>query len=322
MARKVWSTYSKFTNVAGAADVLSKLKTFCEANGWTTGYYAASVDWASDGDGTYSFAHAGDETHWQTYSNGYGNQDIYTRFKLDPWDAQSDNLNMGAINPADGSVNENISTEPYDQNNINYVSVDPINLPNASFPEMCIIGDDKTIIVICRVTTILTITFGFGNIDLLSGEQGREDNIFWWFPQQITSPEWYERTSPITTGSLYSPLMHVLRNYVVEGAYQLTDSARNMSIVGPTGILSHYWANRAEIAAMNSFSGFRTMVSVPVLVKNQTTSVWRVIGHLPYYIIPWSGLTWGQTITRGAETYMVFPMVWSTTNYGCAYRIA
>ena len=324
MARKVWN-YSMFSNVNGGSDVLAKLRTFALANGWTAPYYETSVSWASDGDGTYSFAHAGDEDHLELRSNGYGGQTMIFRFRNDPQDAQSDHLFCMAIDPANGTVNESSSTRPDHQNDMNYTTDEWNTIPNSSFPELVIVGDETFIAVHMRVTTLLTLTFAFGTYELLPGEQSTDDLIFWWNGCTTSAGNWYDYTTPggVQYASFYTPLYAIAYNYYLDGTFydngRLKPFLRFPSYDGAAA--TFYWMDLRTRIAANNFSGFRTFISIPVAVIN-ASSVWRVIGHFPFYYIPWGGLDWGEIIYRGSEQYLALPVMWFNQKYGIAYRVA
>jgi len=322
MARKVWN-YSKFSNVNGGSDVLAKLRTFAVAQGWASTYYETNVIWDADGDGTYSFAHSGDEDHCELTSSGYGNQEFIWRGSVDPYDAQSDRLFSMMIDPAYPNVDESDSTNPIKQHDMNYSSHEWNSIPNFSFPEMLVIGDETLIVCHLRVSSTLSVCFAFGCYELLEGEYNT-DNIFWWPSQNQYAGVWYNWVwDDSNRSNRFTPFSVFNYNYYIDQGFSSTAKLRPMLTLpssdqdDPTV----YWQELLTKIAVNNFSGYRNFVSIPVLRKS-LTDVWVVIGHLPFYFIPWPGLVWGELIDRGNEQYIVVPTMWTHQKYGCAYRVA
>jgi hypothetical protein len=320
MARTVYS-YQKYTNVVGGKDVLSKLRTFAVAQGWTSEYYHTSVEWASDGDGTYSFGHVSDEDHCSLYSDGYGNQDLRYRFKVANYDAQSDRINCYGIDPNYPNVDDTISTEPHLQNDWIATADYPwMSVPASTFPEMILVGNDKFISVSMLVSTVLVLHFAIGTIELIPEEQSDTEYHYCWPTQSDSGGQWYNLTA--ANGYWFSPLY--VDSLWLDGARTSggTNHAYMLRFSSAGTAYTRNWTRLDEVVALNSFSGYRTLVSNPCFRRNTSTGVWRMIGHTPNYFLKWSGLAFGDIITRGSEEYIVVPTLFTNSPTGCAFLVS
>lgn len=320
MAREIYS-YSKFTNVNGGSDVLSKLRTFALAQGWSVGYWHQNSIWSSDGDGTYSFAHAGSEDNLELRSNGYGLQNLVYRFRKSNNDALADWINMSMIDPNNDTINDTLSTAPYLQNRENWTSQVYCSMPASSFPEMCLIGNDKVIYVHNRYNSIFCPSWGFGTPELIPEEGAVEDEFNWYWIQNLTGTDWDQITSPALAASWFGPFSNFTRNYYMNGQSNLYEESFTTMFPNYLENWTDKWSQRQHLIMPNGFSGYRNIVSVPWFRENMSTGVFRCMGHSPIYYIPWAGLTWGELITRGSESYIVFPHLWTTSLYGVAWRV-
>lgn len=321
MARTIYTNYSKFTNVVGAKDVLAKIRTFAIANGWVSNYYHTSVRWLADGDGTYSYAHAGDDDVLELESSGYGGMTLVYRFKAYNYDGVSDRLEVYGIDPNNTTINESSPTEPQQQNDFNYITQYYNSMPNSSFPEMCVIGNANIIGVHFRYNTIFCTFLAFGTPELIPEEQGETEFNFIWLTSNTTGTNWSVVSGPGDAAAWYTPFQNSNRNYYMDSAYNYVDQSFAQIVVNYNEAWTDRWTQRQDLLAVNAFSGYRTLVSVPWFRKNQSTNVWRCVGHCPVYYLKWPGLTWGEVITRGVEQYLVFPMLFTTQSNGVAWRI-
>lgn len=321
MSRTIYTNYSKFTNINGASDVLAKLRTFALANGWAEEYYHTNVEWASDGDGTYSYGHAGDNDVLGLTSTGYGNMNLVVRFKAYNYDGSSDRIDMYMIDPNNATINYATATEPITQNDINYSTQYFNSMPNSSFPEMCIIGNASVIYLHMRYNTIFCPSFGFGVPELIPAEQAEDEFNWVWVQGTTLQEDWYDVADKADCNNYFTPFECNARNYYMDGAYTLVQTAGPQIAINFNEVFRDWWSQRHDLIATNAFSGFRTLVSVPWFRKNSSTNVWRCVGHMPCYYVVWGGLTWGEIITRGSEQYLVFPTLFTTGDYGVAWRI-
>lgn len=324
MSRTIYSAYSKFTNVNGTADMLAKLYAFAIANGWTAQYYEVDKSWQYDGDGTYSWQANAGIVNLSLKSTGYGSQDHCYRWRVNPLNAQAEYLYQYGIKPGLNAVDENVSTDPLTVSNFNYTSnYTWVTFPSSTFPEMVVIGNAKYIAVHCRVSSLFTISFSFGTPELLPAEQSETQFNFHWPAGDRYCEMWYDMASPSDTeGDWHTPCQIWHRNYWIDSQSNVVGTIYSMLAYSDNCVASNHWPTRNELVGVNSFSGFRTLVAIPLFRKHPTTAVYRHVGHVPFYYIAWGGLTWGEVINRGTEEYLVFPVMFDNEVIGIAYRVA
>lgn len=314
--------YEIHSNPAGHKDILSKFKTFAQAQGWTIDQYLTSQEWKYNA-GTYEWM-AGNEDFLQIRSAGYGNQNMVYRFRAfgEGSDPQAEKLYVKGIDPNHTAI-ESISTHPVDQNAYNTaVYVSYLSLSPGTTPTLWLFGNDKILIMINKTTTEFIQGFVVGSPELFDPA---EDEGF--FVATSTNGnnynyKWYDYASQ---SSYYNSPFYGYPNQTLawyDGAGRSsTDWKYNAEFYyndNPGGSFNKL----TRAVGANNFTGKRTLIKPTVFVKRQSDGVWFPLGTLPVYLIEFAGLTIGETLTYGTEQYLAFPNSITTRKYGFAVRIA
>jgi len=320
--------YTVHTLPTSAKDALSKLRSFMITQGWTSEEYQTSVDWASDGDGTYSW-HAGSDDFLQISSDGYGSQVLRVRIlvEYDSGYANHYRWHCHVIDPTAGSnYLDTTSTNPVDQDrmgdraNYNWMSV-----PSGSFNELYLFGNDKWILIGFRCTSTTYITCHFGTPELYSEYQDTTEIA--WGPACASRVDndfyWDELDSGLHTNRFFTPFVLTTAFDLVWWRAASRDSGymRYNIYTNTANGLAEFWNDLLDVVQVNSWTGKRIMQQPLVLLLN-TSSVWEPVGHHPCHFIRMSGLSLGETLTYGTEQYMCFPVPVYGAATGHAIRIA
>jgi hypothetical protein len=327
---RVTYAYQKLTSVSGGDGILSAINTFAVAQGWTATYYQTNKSWDDEAvPGYYDWGTEGTlEDHLELYSDGYGSQDLRFRFRNIIQSGTENRIQMRAIDPAYPSLDHTTSTYPTDQHDWTYTaSYSYISVPAGSFPEMALVGNDKVIMVFLFVNSFTSYMFAFGSYELIPEFQDTDQLQMHFHPSNIVaSGSWENLSDPDYTyldywySCFYQLDRHTwwedARSEASEGNFKL--SAR----VNKEDTWAENWSDWSALCCINSFSGFRTFVSMGAFGKDSDAGTWNHVGHLPTYIIPWAGLEWGELITRGDDSYIVFPMFYVTQDFGVAIKVS
>lgn len=78
----------------------------------------------------------------------------------------------------------------------------------------------------------------------------------------------------------------------------------------------------APLLNVNNWSGRRMLMKAVNYGQSRVDDTWKPIGRTPYYFLPFTGLSIGETISYGSEEYMVFPIGRVDWKWGVAFRVA
>jgi len=331
MAREIMA-YSKSTNVSGADGILTKIKTFALAQGWTIEYDESDVSWLYNddvpGSEFYEWAapDAGDPLFDRVIgykSTGYGSQDLCFRFYVQDYDGSSDRIHMNGIIPGSTNIDDQLATPPHGQNRFNYSSYGYMSMPNSTFPELLLVGNKKRICVHARVNSLITLFFWFGTPEMFHPEYvGETELSFMQHSQTTSSYEWYEVVSSAESTTYYPPYYIWDRAYYMDGSSNQTDNLLPFQRYTANQQLFADWCDRGSLLVANAYSGFRTIVPSPLFRKHPVSDEYRNIGWVPSYLLYYQGLNWGDIVTRGTDQWIVVPHFFSTDWLGHGYKIA
>lgn len=320
--------YQVHYNPTSHKDVLSKIRTFAVAQGWTSDKYETSKDWLHDG-GKYDWL-TGNSDFLQLYSNGYGTHELTFRFHWngDGIDAQSEWCYLTGIDVGSRTPNDQSGSKPYLQDTYcgSYGYYD--SFPSGAHVALWLFGNDKFIIVVDQITSDTLLQFYFGTIELFNTTMstlGFTRMTQWlggthqkWYDMKTQESYWispWDGGWGTTAGGGY-------RQFWWEGAECSGDRVRhNCKFTSASG-LSHFAFNSlSRVVRANTFTGKRVLIKQTVFGKRRSDDVWMPIGTLPFYRIECSGLQIGEKVTYGSEEYLVFPNSFAGKKYGTAYRI-
>lgn len=318
--------YATHTSVAGAKDLLSKLKDFATAYGWVAENYQTSKVWGLVSGVTYGWI-AGDQDFLDLSSTGYGSQVLRFRLLVDPYDASDDTLYTCPIDPANPSVSTASATSAHLQNSWQTTYYDKMSLPRGTIPQVWFFGDAKFILVVVQVSATEVATFAWGLPELDSGLQN--DALIWHWPGHYMGNEsstfsWQTLTTNLTYWwNCFGVTFPYQTGYLAHwtAAARATDYVKSNMGIATTAVAGNF-TKLDDVLAVNGFTNKRTLVRPTSFLKNVSTGVWYPAGVLPVAYCKFTGLSIGSTITYGAESYLAFPVVLSTHDYGIAVRIA
>jgi hypothetical protein len=318
--------YATHTSVAGAKDLLSKLRTFATTYGWVSENYQVSKAWAAIGGGSYGWV-AGDQDFLDLSSTGYGSQVLRMRLLVDPYDALDDTLYNCPINPTNVVVSTTSATSPHLQQNQQTTNWNRTSLPKGTIPQVWFFGNAHFILVVAQVSATAVVTFAFGLPELDSGMQDESMMFHWpghYMADETATYSWQNLSTYYTQ---WWNCLGWVGGTVGAGTVAWWGAAirssehykTNMRIL--TTAVAGEFNQLDDVLSLNGFSGKRTMVRPTVFLKDTSTGVWYPAGNMATYYTIFSGLTIGQTLTYGAEEYLIFPTLLNSYTYGMAVRI-
>lgn len=327
--------YSYHANPTSHHDVLAKLKTFAEAQGWTTDYYYnESVQWgATGGSPPYGYI-SGSESAMGLYSNGYGSNNIIIRFRCEASGSLPQNEWYWAtgIKPAAGRTLDTDSlTDPLNiaADYFTHPWYAKTSLSPGTMSAVWFFGDDKRIITVIAVDSSFVLFQYFG-IPVLFDESDpgvyscinpRSQNVNYY---------WYNAWSEVGGSAYQFPWERVVTGggwvNTYDAAYANTDglfrhgTSCNSDVELGSGV--GYFNDCNYAIKLNSWTGKRTLIKPTVFLERQSDNIWYPMGTYPVYYLPFSGLGIGDVISYGAEDFMCFPNIYSTRLNGVGFRIA
>lgn len=208
------------------------------------------------------------------------------------------------------------------------------NVPHTSYEACHFYGDDKRIIVINQYTTGKCVIWGFGTPELYTELQGRNDLWHHWYchyhPTDAAQYFWDSTGFPT---NWFNGLGYVSNDGAngyaawIEGARRFGGTTAATAFirysmeqatadVEPTGLFE----NLKYLVRVNSFSNKRTIIQPRVYYKDATSAVWFPGAVLPFGYVRGEGLSIGETIEVGSETFRCYPPMMSTYSYWVAMR--
>ena len=319
--------YEVYTNVAGAPDLLSKLRSFAIANGWTINEWETDVDWDDPTPGTYEWV-SGTGDFLDMESNGYGSQVLRFRFR-DETDAgitgDSGHHHLWALNGVFDVSYGTGSTHPAHQNRWGTHSsgYGKMSVPSGSIHKVHYIGNDKCIVVVVQLSPTCCVEFAFGTWELANAYQGTTDCMM-----QCTGWNWAYMTNyttyvnSITSNrsrvstwlgcnymsglTTHTPWYFDGRSCSYTRARQSLECRNSEDALYIQDLTGQGFRQR-RLLGRNLYSTKRPMFQ-PSLVMRQASDERTVCtGMMPGYYTTFDGLIPGQFLEHGTDTYVVFP---------------
>jgi hypothetical protein len=305
-------------------DVLSKFRTFASDQGWTIDAYEVSKDWL--GPSPYSWL-AGTSDFLQISSNGYGTQDIIARFHFQGTgaDALSETCYFRGIKPGFGTPNNTLSTIPASQDAYNiYSSSGLVGLPSGSHIGCWFFGNDKILIAVDQITTTFAVFWWCGSMEMFDTSQ----DCFACYSSSLSISEVKYYNADTQQPYWLPPWMQIMGllgagPFWWDGAGRVGEIKFSSGFSTSDGISSSvYFTKLAYVVQANAFSGKRVLIKPTVFGKITSSGLWYPVGTMPLYHMVYAGLTFGEQLDYGGETYICFPNCFQTRKYGTAFRIA
>jgi hypothetical protein len=323
--------YQVHYNPTSHKDVLSKIRTFALARGWTSDKYVTSKDWLWDsGNSKYDWL-AGTTDFLQLYSNGYGTHELTFRFHWqgDGSDAQAEWGYLTGIKVGSRTPNDQSSIKPYIQDTYCGAYGYSDSFPSGAHVALWLFGNSKFIMVVDQVSSDTVLQFYFGTAELF--QQAMSTFGFTRMAQWVVTPHhhWYTMKdyqtnfiSPWDGGWNINP-GGGYRQFWWDGDECSADRVRmNFKFTSADGLTAQAFNSLGRAVRANTFTGKRVLIKPTIFGKRRSDDVWMPIGTFPFYRIECSGLQIGEKVTYGTEEYLVFPNTFAGKKYGTAYRIA
>lgn len=203
-------------------------------------------------------------------------------------------------------------------------------MPATTFTALYLYGNKNFISCIFHVDPISVVTMQFGTLDLFPSWRNYEGGLFfsYHFGSYSTTPtySWQNIASnpsvwnwgPGGRQTQYVPMIY----WQGAGRYA-TDYACNFR---PTNQQNAFDVNSGEfnrpyrMLNNNTYTDKRVAFQSTVFCRDQSLGVWYPIGNMYFAYINGEDFTIGEEVTFGAETYRVFPIMYSTYDIWQAYR--
>jgi hypothetical protein len=323
--------YAYHANPSDHHDVLNKLKSFAVSIGWTSDYYYdTNIDWGSTG-GTppYGFI-SGGRSMCQLYSTGYGvaNADLIVRYacNIDSGDPQHEWFIQYGVKPGERTLDYYDSNGPLTESQgifsdyiYGYNSMSPGTMNAVWF-----FGTTKILIMVISVDTSFCYYTVFGFPELFDEtDPGVIYSCGSCFQNSVSKVYWYNANNQRSEYRL--PWQFIGSGGPTCNAWGVRNSSegptRRYGTSCNTDVSAGYFAECRRAVRLNSWTGKRTMIKPIEFYYNPTAGVWYPLGTWPFYYIPFAGFSMGDTVTYGAEEYLVFPDCFASRQNGIAFRI-
>jgi len=324
--------YSYHANPSSHHDVLAKLKTFAEANGWTSNYYNnQNKIWGATGSSPPYGWISGSESHLSLSSTGYGSNDLHMRFRCEATgsDPSAEIWWMSGINPGTSTTPDgSSSTEPQLQNSYTSHLRQKIYLSPGTMSAVWFFGNARFVMIALAIDTSFMCFMHFGMPEMFktnstntfyrcnTGHHWDSPTFSKWYDAFTYPTRWrfpHEYKGNITYPSSWD---------VAAGNNHPTwhwSTACNLQAEGQA--TPGYFNNCIGAIKLNPWTGKRTMINPVVFLQREIDSVWFPVGYWPWFYTPFGGLGFGDTLTYGSEEYLVFPDYFSTRTNGIAFRV-
>lgn len=294
--------YETWNDLADGKAVLAKLKDFAVAQGWTNVEYQTSKAWTNLGGGVYGWA-AGSEDFLLLTSPGWGSQTLQFRMRVYPTSGDAlDNTfeiqgHKGTTSYDTGSTHPLLKTATVWSINRPWHS-----LPSSTIPVTWLFGNDKFLMVVCKVDDEFCVFIPFGTFELVDPSETEADFLPWnvtaygptqrWYSHQISFP--YDFS---TADCIY-----------YDGARKASTGGVNWTMSTSTNTYSgSKFDNYGRAVLRNIYSAIRPIFKQKFYVQKTSDSRYRLLGSAWVYRIWTEGLQIGQKIKYGSDEYLVFP---------------
>jgi len=320
----------RHVTITSAQDFLSKLSSFATSCGWTTELQTSKA-WSSIGGGKYGWV-AGNKDFLECKSTGHGSQKLCFRFYMDAGDGTRRLLYYQGIKPDNWIYKDTVSTIPHLQDTYN-TTWTYMSIPQGAFSNGCwFFGNKRILIAILGFAASHIATFAVGIPELnkelqdetqiscvFNGCQSGTSSTYYWdnFLNNLTN--WNSFLTYVATNlSITSLWWKGSARYIgySAGGFLCTNICYNKDVV--TGVFDY----SDKLLRYNAYSGKRTAIQPTAFFRDPSTLFWYVGGAFQFAWIHFSGLSMGQKIKFGSDTYIVFPSLTMSNLYGMAFRVS
>jgi hypothetical protein len=327
--------YQKVLNVNGAQGLLTNLRAFAIAQGWTSESYLTGRYW-STGVG-YTTGGTDHMDFLQLFSNGYGNQQLRYRFEAFPDIGSQPTVSWFITCPTvPGNPTYNIasSTRGCYQTQWQDSRWYDWNMPNSVFPAAWFFGLGKHFLLwFAQITSEWVICGGIGTPQLLPEFQSHVDDwqmyfagcysinfpASYWYNIGANSGRWNSISQPGTNSAgwkqMYSPATQYNRSV-------WNDVVRTNLYMDAAPNLDGHFGRLKNVVRYNAFTNKHVGIMPTWFYRDNDTGLWHVIGTYPAILIKNTGFAFGETLLFGTDEYLAFPSTRLSDDQAIAFRIS
>jgi len=340
--------YQAYSTPASGKEMLQNIAAKASAWGWTLGEDKTGADYGWVQTTGWSLA-AGDQRFLQLENGTISehSQQLCYRFVVDNDATYDDILKVSGIPYADKTYDINDAYDPCEQDHYNgrntQGSADfrSASIPDSSFNNMWIFGDEKFIAVVCQVDSDHVYSFAFGLPELIPEFKSRSDLMGVWIGGSTYQYKWSDMdSSPTQFWPFCSPEHETAANgydrYIYwdsAGRTHTDDYLHNFYLHNDQPVYdSMHWSStpgeglgmRMELGMrMISYNNFRMVQKPAMFIRDTASSKFYMFGTLPVYHFPYSGLTIGEEVDWGGSTYIVFPIQkQGVSDWGFGFKVS
>ena len=295
--------YEIHNDLADFKAVALKLKNFAVAQGWTLISYQTSVQWASIGGGLFGFI-AGTEDFLHITSPGFGSQSLQYRLRIQ--NNVSDSLD-GIIyvygHKGSTSYNTSSSTHPAAQTSPSQLwTIRPEHsFPRSTIPTTWLFGNEKILMVVCKVDSLFSTSMIFGSVDLVDSAETEGDFYPWKSGAYGTAQAWYNHNVIFSLDNATADVIYY------DGVRKSSTAGANFILTTGNGFTNSIFDGYGRCIQRNIYSDIRPIFKQKFYVQKTSDSRYRLLGTGWVYRLWTEGIEIGQKIKYGSNEYLCFP---------------
>jgi hypothetical protein len=335
--------YAHHQNVAGGYDTIDKVRTFAVAQGWVQNLWLTGNSWNMNSPYGFTITDA-DGCMVELSSSGYGSQSLEVRIAHQIRSACSTHYLF--LNMTTGDDYSLQQMHPWAQNAKTAVNITSLysdrmgmNVGTATYDDLWIFGDDTFVMAVLSMDGVFCQQFFFGSMHMFVDDPTEGDCRGLHMVASTTSADcplwshWDESTGWAAHWpafrTIYATSRHPAFDIYWDGGSSITpinafslgcnlwlrddfnDTSPTPAYLqgagdSQTGAVP--FMNLGECLKANSFSNKRPMLRMVYFGKRSADSVWEPICKTPYYFLNTAGLSIGEQLTYGTETFLCFPI--------------
>lgn len=313
--------YEIHSDVATHHDVFEKLKDFAVTQGWTLNlYHKNNVQWSHSGGGVYAF-NAGTESYLELESNGYGNQTLQFRIRVE--NSLTDSLNeyvrIGPFNALTNTRNVNSSQHPTLTSTGGapwmLTSTQAYSYKPTDISKIWIAGNDKFLILVSQFSSDYYSIIMFGSLEVEDPTTTQGNFLCFESTSTSSSFKWYNTGGTL---GLDQGTGHVMYDNDDNPFRSSLQWSQNSGTANPTGGAYRY----ARAIAANTWTVNRPQRKAEYLLQRDSDSLFFYMGKCPVFRMDVSNIEPGSLITYSTEKYIVFPAIHRDRHKGISIRVA
>lgn len=336
--------YAHHQNVAGGLDTIDKVRTFAVAQGWVQNVWLTGYSWDTSSPFGFTVVDA-NSCFLELSSDGYGSQSLEVRIQHQKRDAthyllmnMSDGNDYALEQRLPWAQNEKTADNLYDYQTRGGPA--GMNIGTDTYDDLWIFGNDKFIMAVLSMDGIFCQQFMFGTmimfeddptegdmrgLHMVSRDYPNDSYPLWstWEDGVGWPAHWpgfrgiyadgrypcfdiyWDGGSAILPHGAFSLTCNM---WLIDDSYSDADIPEYLHGVGDSMTDGKPFLNLGRCLKANAYSNKRPMLRQVYFGKRSSDSVWIPICKTPYYFLNTAGLSIGEQLTYGAETFLCFPV--------------